>query len=74
MRLTSAGTKQQRRLRPFEMRGGDFVRQSQEHPVVMSRTANVKLLLVLVSVLAGTSIDNWVGGFFGSPHRRRDKT
>jgi predicted PurR-regulated permease PerM len=36
------------------------------NPVVMSRTANVNPLLVLLSLLAGTSIGDWVGGFFGS--------
>ncbi len=36
------------------------------NPVVMSRTVNVNPLLVLVSVLAGTSIGSWLGGFFGS--------
>jgi predicted PurR-regulated permease PerM len=36
------------------------------NPVVMSRTANVNPLLVLLSLLVGTSIGDWVGGFFGS--------
>jgi predicted PurR-regulated permease PerM len=36
------------------------------NPVVMSRTANVNPLLVLLSLLVGTSIGGWVGGFFGS--------
>ncbi len=36
------------------------------NPVVMSRTANVNPLLVLLSVLIGTSIGDWVGGLFGS--------
>jgi predicted PurR-regulated permease PerM len=36
------------------------------NPVVMSRTANVNPLLVLLSVLVGTSIGDWVGGLFGS--------
>jgi predicted PurR-regulated permease PerM len=36
------------------------------NPVVMSRTANVNPLLVLLSLLIGTSIGDWVGGFFGS--------
>ena len=30
------------------------------NPVIMSRTANVNPLLVLLSVLVGTSIGNWV--------------
>ena len=36
------------------------------NPVVMSRTANVNPLLVLLSLLIGTSIGDWVDGFFGS--------
>jgi predicted PurR-regulated permease PerM len=36
------------------------------NPVIMSRAANVNPLLVLLSLLAGTSIGDWVGGFFGS--------
>ena len=36
------------------------------NPVIMSRTANVNPLLVLLSVLIGTSIGDWVGGLFGS--------
>src|SRR6202034_979503 len=36
------------------------------NPVVMSRTVNVNPLLVLLSLLVGTSIGDWVGGFFGS--------
>src|SRR5579859_4508590 len=36
------------------------------NPVVMSRTANVNPLLVLLSLLIATSIGDWVGGFFGS--------
>jgi predicted PurR-regulated permease PerM len=36
------------------------------NPVIMSRTANVNPLLVLLSVLVGTSIGDWVGGLFGS--------
>jgi len=36
------------------------------NPVVMSRTANVDPLLVLLSLLIGASIGDWVGGFFGS--------
>ena len=35
------------------------------NPVVMSRTANVNPL-VLLSLLIGTSIGDWVDGFFGS--------
>jgi predicted PurR-regulated permease PerM len=34
--------------------------------VVMSRTVNVNPLLVLLSILVGTSIGDWLGGFFGS--------
>jgi predicted PurR-regulated permease PerM len=36
------------------------------NPVVMSRTVNVNPLVVLLSLLVGTSIGDWVGGFFGS--------
>jgi predicted PurR-regulated permease PerM len=36
------------------------------NPVIMSRTANVNPLLVLLSLLVGASIGDWVGGFFGS--------
>jgi predicted PurR-regulated permease PerM len=36
------------------------------NPMVMSRTANVNPLLVLLSLLVGTSIGDWVGGSFGS--------
>jgi predicted PurR-regulated permease PerM len=36
------------------------------NPVVMSRTANINPLLVLLSLLVGTSIGDWVDGFFGS--------
>jgi predicted PurR-regulated permease PerM len=36
------------------------------NPVVMSRTANVDPLLVLLSLLVGASIGDWAGGFFGS--------
>jgi len=36
------------------------------NPVVMSRTVKINPLLVLLSILAGTSIGDWVGGFFGS--------
>ena len=36
------------------------------NPVVMSRTVRVNPLLVLVSVLVGTSIGDWLGGLFGS--------
>ena len=36
------------------------------NPVIMSRTANVNPLLVLLSLLIGASIGDWVGGFFGS--------
>src|SRR5260370_3162063 len=36
------------------------------NPVIMSRTANANPLLLLLSLLVGTSIGDWVGGFFGS--------
>jgi len=36
------------------------------NPVVMSRTANVNPLLVLLSLLVAASVGDWVGGFFGS--------
>jgi predicted PurR-regulated permease PerM len=36
------------------------------NPVIMSRTVKVNPLLILVSVLVGASIGNWVGGLFGS--------
>jgi predicted PurR-regulated permease PerM len=36
------------------------------NPLVMSRTVKVNPLLVLLSVLVGTSIGNWLGGLFGS--------
>jgi predicted PurR-regulated permease PerM len=36
------------------------------NPVIMSRTVNVNPLLVLLSILVGTSIGDWLGGFFGS--------
>jgi predicted PurR-regulated permease PerM len=35
------------------------------NPVVMSRTARVNPLLVLVSILVGASIGSWIGGTFG---------
>jgi predicted PurR-regulated permease PerM len=35
------------------------------NPVVMSRTANVNPLLVLLSILVGASIGSWIGGTFG---------
>lgn len=35
------------------------------NPLVMSRTTRISPLLVLVSVLAGYSIGNWIGGLFG---------
>jgi predicted PurR-regulated permease PerM len=35
------------------------------NPVVMSRTVKVNPLLVLVSVLIGSSIGAWLGGLFG---------
>jgi AI-2E family transporter len=36
------------------------------NPVVMSRTVKINPLLVLLSILAGTSIGSWVGGSFGA--------
>jgi predicted PurR-regulated permease PerM len=36
------------------------------NPVVMSRTTKVNPLLVLMSLLVGTSIGEWVGGTFGA--------
>ena len=36
------------------------------NPVIMSRTVKVNPLLVLLSVLIGASIGDWVGGLFGS--------
>ncbi len=36
------------------------------NPVVMSRTVKINPLLVLLSILVGTSIGDWVGGLFGS--------
>ena len=36
------------------------------NPVVMSRTVKINPLLVLLSILVGTSIGSWLGGFFGS--------
>jgi predicted PurR-regulated permease PerM len=36
------------------------------NPVVMSRTVRVNPLLVLVSILIGSSIGDWVGGTFGA--------
>jgi len=35
------------------------------NPMVMSRTVKVNPLLVMVSVLVGADIGNWVGGLFG---------
>jgi predicted PurR-regulated permease PerM len=35
------------------------------NPLIMSKTVNVNPLLVLLSVLFGTSIGDWVGGIFG---------
>jgi predicted PurR-regulated permease PerM len=35
------------------------------NPVIMSRTVRISPLLVLVSVLVGASIGDWVGGTFG---------
>jgi predicted PurR-regulated permease PerM len=36
------------------------------NPVVMSRTVSVNPLLVLVSILVGASIGDWLGGTFGA--------
>jgi predicted PurR-regulated permease PerM len=36
------------------------------NPVIMSRTVRVSPLLVLVSILVGASIGDWVGGIFGA--------
>jgi predicted PurR-regulated permease PerM len=36
------------------------------NPVVMSRTVKINPLLVLLSILVGTSIGSWLGGSFGS--------
>jgi predicted PurR-regulated permease PerM len=36
------------------------------NPMVMSRTTKVNPLLVLVSILVGTSIGEWIGGTFGA--------
>jgi predicted PurR-regulated permease PerM len=36
------------------------------NPVIMSRTVNVNPLLVLLSLLVGTSTGDWIGGLFGS--------
>src|ERR1700753_1982452 len=35
------------------------------HPLIMSRTVKVSPLLVLMSVLLGTSLGDWAGGVFG---------
>jgi len=35
------------------------------NPVIMSRTVKVNPLLVLLAVLFGTSLGDWVGGLFG---------
>ncbi len=35
------------------------------NPLIMSRTVNVSPLLVLMSVLLGTSLGDWAGGVFG---------
>ncbi len=36
------------------------------NPVVMSRTVKINPLLVLVAILVGASLGNWVGGIFGA--------
>jgi len=35
------------------------------NPVVMSRTVRINPLLILVSILVGSSIGDWLGGLFG---------
>jgi predicted PurR-regulated permease PerM len=35
------------------------------NPVIMSRTVKVNPLLVLLAILFGTSLGDWVGGVFG---------
>ncbi len=51
-----------------EPAGGIEFNELENHvlnPVVMSRTVKVNPLLVLVSILIGSSIGDWVGGYFG---------
>jgi predicted PurR-regulated permease PerM len=36
------------------------------NPVIMSRTVKINPLLVLLSILVGTSISGWLGGSSGS--------
>jgi predicted PurR-regulated permease PerM len=36
------------------------------NPIVMSRTVKVNPLLVLVAILVGAEIGNWIGGIFGA--------
>ncbi len=36
------------------------------NPIIMSRTVHVSPLLVLVSILVGASIGDWIGGIFGA--------
>ena len=36
------------------------------NPVIMSRTTKVNPLLVLVSILVGTSVGEWLGGTLGA--------
>jgi predicted PurR-regulated permease PerM len=36
------------------------------NPVVMSRTVDINPLLVLLAILTGTSVGEWLGGFLGS--------
>jgi predicted PurR-regulated permease PerM len=36
------------------------------NPIVMSKTVKVNPLLVLVSILVGASIGDWIGGIFGA--------
>ena len=35
------------------------------NPVIMSRTVRINPLIVLISILVGASIGNWIGGIFG---------
>ena len=36
------------------------------NPIVMSRTVKVNPLLVLVAILVGASLGDWIGGIFGA--------
>jgi hypothetical protein len=35
------------------------------NPIIMSKTVKISPLLVLISVLVGASMGNWIGGLFG---------